>query len=244
MTKLSFVCILCLIANGLVFGALLDGQQAYYAFDGNFNDSSGNGNHGSAFGGVSFTSDQDGNSNSAANFNGSGHIDTGFLRAGFTEITVTAWFRYTGGINDGFRTIIGSDNGDFFVGKNSGNSNLGVQDGPYRPNMIVGSDAWNGEWHYVAYTFSGGIGTVFLDGTTITGTNTFGGAGGQINIGKESDNIFFFLGDIDEVRIFDRALSSSEVLQVQALTTVPEPSSVILLLFSVLVMGIYNKRSK
>ncbi len=49
---------------------LKDGLLAYYQFDGNTADSSGNSNHGIASGGLNFTTDKTGTANAAANFDG------------------------------------------------------------------------------------------------------------------------------------------------------------------------------
>src|SRR5579862_6460107 len=62
---------------------LASGLVAYYPFNGNVNDSSGNGLNGTIVGGVTFANDIAGNANSAANFDGStGYItvaDNGML---------------------------------------------------------------------------------------------------------------------------------------------------------------------
>ena len=50
-----------------------DGLVAYYPFNGNANDASGNGNHGTVIG-ATLTSDRDGNENSAYDFNGDNSI--------------------------------------------------------------------------------------------------------------------------------------------------------------------------
>lgn len=49
---------------------LKSGLLAHYKFDGNVGDSSGNNNHGTIFGNLSFTTDKAGTANSAANFDG------------------------------------------------------------------------------------------------------------------------------------------------------------------------------
>lgn len=52
-----------------LFGALADGLVAHYKFDGNANDSSGNGNNGVVHG-ATLTTDRFGNANSAYKFDG------------------------------------------------------------------------------------------------------------------------------------------------------------------------------
>ncbi len=248
MAKISLFFACFLLINTSAFGALLDGLQVHYTFDQTLNDSSGNNNDGVAFGGPTFSADKDGNANSAVSLDGlNDHIDVASLtRNSFSQLTITTWFRYTGATTDAFRTIIGSSNGDFFVGKNTGDTRFGVQDGPYNPSMITGSDAWDGEWHFIAYVANGNNGTLFLDGVTISGNSSFNStAGGFLNIGKEIDNNHYFKGDVDDMRIFDRVLSNDEILQVQVLnSTVPELNSALLFFISMLVASGYRKFSK
>jgi gliding motility-associated-like protein len=68
--------LLCLLAISLCFNDafaqvnLSAGLVAYYPFNGSFNDASGNGNNGTGMNGVTFGTDQWGNANSAAFFDG------------------------------------------------------------------------------------------------------------------------------------------------------------------------------
>ncbi|MFC1918348.1 LamG domain-containing protein [Chloroflexota bacterium] len=83
-------------------------------------------------------------------------------------------------------------------------------------------------WSHVALTFDGSLAKAYINGTV---TKTFTGLSGNIRvtsgplrIGTRSDNIIathpdvFFNGLIDEVKIFDRALSGGEI---QTLTVLP-----------------------
>ena len=72
-----------------------------------------------------------------------------------------------------------------------------------------------GSWQHVAVTLSGSTATWYLNGT-VAGMST--GLSGSIasnnlklSIGKNSQNYAFFNGKIDEVKIYNRALSASEI---------------------------------
>ena len=54
---------------------------------------------------------------------------------------------------------------EFFIGKNTGNTNIGVQDGNYSSTFVTGSNAFDGNWHQIVYTYDSGTGKIYLDGT-------------------------------------------------------------------------------
>ncbi|MCH8218516.1 MAG: LamG domain-containing protein, partial [Planctomycetes bacterium] len=83
----------------------------------------------------------------------------------------------------------------------------------------------DGEWHLVAGVFDNGTSTIFIDGyheAPVTGGSTIGtgnprygfvGAGSEATTfnGALNGNPNFFTGDLDDVRIYHRALSAAEV---------------------------------
>jgi hypothetical protein len=72
MKKIYYLFTLCVLFSAGA-GAQINlntGLVAYHPFDSSFNDFSGNGNHGVEYGGVSFTTDQWGNADHAAYFDG------------------------------------------------------------------------------------------------------------------------------------------------------------------------------
>jgi len=88
-----------LIAIGLswfpgAWADLSDGLVAYYPFNGNANDESGNGNHGTV-NGATLTEDLFENAESAYSFDGTNSfievMDTPALRLNNTDFTVSAW---------------------------------------------------------------------------------------------------------------------------------------------------------
>jgi hypothetical protein len=138
-------------------------------------------------------------------------------------MTVEAWFRYAGTATDSYTAIIGSYDGggttEFFIGKNAGNTDFGIQDGTYNAGMATASNAWDGSWHHFAYTYqeggtSGtGTGSLYLDGT-LKSTNTFAlnNASDIIYIGTELEGSgYYFPGDIDEVRFWNTVRTASQI---------------------------------
>jgi len=69
-----------------------------------------------------------------------------------------------------------------------------------------------GTWHHVAYTWDGTNNNLYVDGVAVTSTTTHdSGAVTAAFIGATSAAADFFNGSIDEVRIYDRALTATDV---------------------------------
>jgi hypothetical protein len=75
-----------------------------------------------------------------------------------------------------------------------------------------------GSWHHVAYTWDGSSNNLYVDGVAVTATATAhdSAAVTAAFIGATSAGAGFFNGSIDEVRIFDRALTAVEVSSLAA----------------------------
>jgi hypothetical protein len=208
---------------------LNNGLVAYYPFNGNANDASGNGNH-AIIHDASETVDRFGSASSAYDFNGSSsYIDIPQNPSIdlTTQFTLSAWIYQRGSQYAGYRIIdkcdSGSPNGVTFdtYGANTGGRQLRLQGaGTGTPGNVVGSTQYALlQWHHVVATVSGTLGSVYLDGT-LDGTGDAG------NIPHNNLNIFigrahpyngglteWFNGAIDDVRIYNRALSAPEIMQ-------------------------------
>ncbi len=68
------------------------------------------------------------------------------------------------------------------------------------------------EWHHIVMTWDGTNYYGYIDGAQVTTGIQVGNRGGSLYLCKV-DAGFFYSGSIDEVRVYNRALSSSEVLQ-------------------------------
>lgn len=71
-------------------------------------------------------------------------------------------------------------------------------------------------WHHIAVVLDSGEQRLYVDGALIgSGTNmaaaTLGGFTGQFYIATRGNGLSFFDGRVDDVRIYDRALSASEI---------------------------------
>ncbi len=146
-------------------------------------------------------------------------IVTGVTRGDLgDDYTLFAWYRFDGNVTDTYSPIIGSINGttsDFYFGKNSGNDQFRIRDGGSNWYTSPFTNAWDGNWHSVALVKEAGYVTLYLDGQAIdwrwniaTGTAT-----NTIMVGRDRWTNRTFNGAIDEVRIWDEALTQNEILK-------------------------------
>jgi hypothetical protein len=203
------------------------GLQAHYEFEGNTNDSSGNARHGAGIG-TTFVAGKIGQ---AVNLDGLDYVEiTGYKGIlGSSAVTVTAWIRTSStGTTD---TGLDSTNAIVGWGPNVAGQRFGfrVDAGRLRAehhggNIQGDTLVSDGGWHHVAVTIQENATIsypdviLYLDGTddtrpTIDTDPVFDlTAAEDVRIGsRPAGNDRFFMGQIDDVRIYDRALSPEEI---------------------------------
>ncbi len=181
--------------------------QAEYLFNGNFADSSSNGNT-LVNQGVTFTTDRFNNPNKAAFFDGLSYLDsqTSF---DFQDRTVSVWFFLTN-LNE--QTIINQDAssltyGSFSIAINSSGAIVGNAGGD--GGNIIGNNLAILQWYHVVITRSATETKYYLDGQLkYVGTPSSLGSTASPNpetvIGTDrTKNRRYFTGKIDDVQIFD-----------------------------------------
>ncbi len=200
------------------------GLVAYYPFSGNAQDESGNGNDGSAVGGAALAMDRFGSADSAYQLDGtSGYIEIpDSADFNFNQpLTVTAWIY----LNDNTSASIvgqwgpGGFGGDAFV--------LSVRSGKLRLTLprpgLYELDSQTTltemEWLFVGVVYDGADVKLFINGTQ-DASDTFAAAqvdsDQPVRIGLEeiiSGDPAYLDGLVDDVRIYNRALSDSEIDQ-------------------------------
>jgi uncharacterized protein (TIGR02145 family) len=211
-----------------------DGLVAWYPFNGNANDESGNVNNGTVYGAI-LTTDHLGNSYSAYAFNGTGdYIGLPYSTLwnfGLGDFTLASWFLSLDGTND---NIIRFDNG-YGPASLWGMRVFGVEleflcsgtGGAYFP--LSSNPVSTGIWHHTVMVRSSNSLLIYLDGnlvhteTTptigdIQTTGTYYPSIGRLG----SFNAEYFTGDLDDIGIWNRALTEVEI---QALYTAEIPIS-------------------
>jgi hypothetical protein len=203
--------------------------KLYVPFDDNADDMSGNGNNGIVYGAV-LTEDRNGNPNSAYQFNGvDSYIDFGTSDLGLTgssEITFCAWVKpdqpttyysqvlspeqfyrpymiRTRGLGSAvtaqcmIRTVDGADYIDADIG-----------------GIIVGN------WYHILCKYDGFNASIYVNGVlqnSVSMSGSLVASSQHILVGANptSPPSGFFHGVIDDIRIWNRALSASEIQDLQ-----------------------------
>jgi hypothetical protein len=211
-----------------------DSLVGYWGFDGDANDYSGNGNDGTV-NGATLNEDRHGNINSAYSFDGvDDYIELPYSdiwEFGNDNFSISAWFLTTDSLSKG--NIIRFDNG---YGPNSlwgmrvkyGGLNFlsGVNNSILSDSVNVADNGY----HYCTMVRDNGYLKIYLDGElilnelhTTVDINTNGTY--YPSIGRlGSYNGEYFTGSIDDIAIYNRALSAEEI---QAIYNEQAPSGLI-----------------
>jgi PKD repeat protein len=200
-----------------------DGLVAYYPFNGNANDESGNGNNGTVYGATA-TTDRFGQEKKAYNFVGD-NVNRITLSpfAPPSVISLSIWFYPTtsgpSGLNNSvlFSNIYGGRNYDnIYVGMQNGLINFLIRNSAgtgfiIYSNSSISLNQWN---HLVCIIDEQKQLRMYLDNVLQTQTNTWSGSyNGQTvtNIGNNVNDDDNFDGSLDDIRIYNYALTSSEI---------------------------------
>jgi len=233
MKRIIGVILIAVLFGGSNFAgaALTDGLVAHYEFEGNTYDSSDKGNDGTAYGGLKYGAGKIGQ---AAIFDGvDDFINTGLRVADFVSksMSLSAWV-YLTSTNDA-PTILGlTDHGNlggiFLRLYTNNNTNLSSYNGSSWDQVYALSDQPSlSNWHHYAFTYDASTknAIIYKNGSniasgTIAGIYNFGS--NVFTIANANSNSHF-AGKIDELRIYDRALTISEIQQLAAAGTTPQP---------------------
>ncbi len=235
---------------------LADGLVAHYTFDGNVNDATGNGHNGTVYGGAGYS---EGVVGSAIDMDG---LDD-YVRVSDAEdlrmqdsFSASIWFRAESvdvkwkllhklGLSSAINYSFASDPIDS-VWYLSGHFEA-TSDADYYLKLEDEGVVKSNVWHHAAFTKNGDTFTMYLDGDVLdTRNHSFTEAVGAydmlIGAGDYSGPATFnyFPGQLDELRIYDRALSSGEVGQL----AVPEPATAISLMVGSFVVLCYRRVRK
>jgi hypothetical protein len=217
-----FICFMNISAFAQVSS---EGLVAYFPFNNNSADESGNKNHGKVFG-ATLTKDRLGNPNAAYYFDGNDHIrveDSPTLR--LKTITYSAWYKFddnapstqlffgkhigTGYLDSYAQWIEGGE----LRGSVGDNDNFGNYiRKPFNPEPNI--------WYHLVYMFDDvkNIQKMYINGAiavTQSETKSVEYDNEPLLIGAGNDWLsphFFFYGTIDDVRIYNRLLNDKEIV--------------------------------
>jgi len=226
---------------------ITDGLVACYKFDGNANDGSGNGNDGIAQGSVSYVAGVKGSAVKFGGISSPGDIlvkNSASIQ--FNQgLTISSFVKISDPIGmDGYNKKVA--NGDHtLVAKSHDRKGLYMRASVNASSLFDtrgGNDVYTSKpfyfgnattadkkdkWVHIAYVIGNGVSKIFLDGVLITpstGTVDFSIANQQdLYIGKYSDYWYPSGAAMDDLLIYNRALSDAEIKELYAGSCNPEP---------------------
>jgi hypothetical protein len=211
-----------------------DGLVGWWPFNGNANDESGNGNDGVVNGAV-LSTDRFGNFNSAFDFDGLNDFITATnsasLQSPNTTITISAWFKIDDWDNNfnpfGYAALV---------------SKSDINNCQYRVNVstIDMSFVYNsanlkwtypknfiqlGVWNNVIVKFEQNISTFYFNGEAFLNDNDNSepfGTSQNLDFGRDQiGGVDYFNGTLDDIAIYNRALTEQEIQNLYTGTTPP-----------------------
>jgi hypothetical protein len=206
------------MASRTLPSGLLEGLVAYYPFNGNANDESGNGKDGTVFG-ADLTTDRFGNADRAYEFDGISdyiYAPVDIRQSTIPQLTMTAW----ASLRDSTRTgwggrVVSHDNGGF-----QRTFGVDTRGGGFGWSAFAGTGEVLGyhpvtfdEWTFLAVTYDliNESVTLHVNDQSYSKEGICGDALDFIRIGSNPTYGEYFGGSIDEVRIYDRILSEAEI---------------------------------
>jgi hypothetical protein len=206
-----------------------NGLVAYYPFNGNANDESGNNNNG-VVNGATLTTDRFGGVNKAYSFMNNYIIVPSSNLFNSHDLSVSMWvsssstqrqvplirLSYSDASNEnfGFTLNFNNQNGVEFVAKYN-NPNCAPGSGWERNEKI--QNILDSNFHHIVGTIIGNTMNLYIDGilaNTITTpySQTSSCWNGDIQIGRNWSNFTdYFIGKLDDIRIYNRALTQEEI---------------------------------
>jgi len=234
-TKLVILILMVISISGL-YASLSDSLVAYYPFNGNANDESGNEHNGTTFG-PSLTYDRFGNENSAYEFDGTndyialdmhyangdtldkftfvGWYKTSFSSSGYSS----NWSFFDFDRSEWFNFYIRGDNGKLaFSGADGVNGNFDIyadtasNDGQWHQGVVI----YDSDNNHVKFYLDGNLDGVSTFTNTVPITDTFTkygfiGDGSEATSFNGPRNNIYYDGAIDDIRFYNRILTEDEI---------------------------------
>ena len=248
--EVALVIMVCTVPK-IVFADLSAGLVLHYEFEGSADDSSANRYDGMVYG-ATLTTDRFGNLDSAYHFDGmDDYIDMNTSLGGYSAFSEFAWVRIDS-LESGNNFIQSSNWYQNDTLGNDGGFDLAITNGYIRSwvnqpdrtggSVLAGPYIDLNEWFLVGFTWDGSTHRLYLDGVEVasaTYTGEMGTSDKTSLIGAKHYGLGltdFFNGDVDDLRVYERALTNSEI---HDLSVVPLPAAALL---GILGLGIAASR--
>ena len=227
------------LERGYNLGSLTDGLVAYYPFDDDADDGTtaidSTRNRDVPIVGATHTTDS-AVGDTAMSFDGTDdYIPLGlYLDKAISEITVTCWVKTT----TDSQIVISHDRSEYYrLGINSATSTTGAvslsltSSGGAITDYSGNTRVDDGAWHHIGFTYNSGKFQIYVDGSVDasgshgnqigTGVTRYGfiADGSEASSFDGSRNQLYYTGDVDDARIYSRALSAPEIQALYELTS-------------------------
>jgi hypothetical protein len=227
----AIICSMLLIGTiGLFADVPTDNLIAYYPFNGNANDESGNNYHGVVYG-AALTTDRFGNMNSAYSFQSKyDYISVNYpaIKLLNTSFTISAWVKIASYPGSYGQFIRRGNHANYILGVYGNNVGFSYSSNPpplYIPNMVISDTTINlNEWTLVTGVYDRDLGITklyvngILDGFNPNAQDPHNPwENPPLEIGnwygtRNWWNYTAFTGDLDDILIYKRALTDEEIL--------------------------------
>jgi len=219
------------LSSGLVGYWPLDGNTINWATN-TFKDVIG-GNNATSTGLSTTTAPVIGKIGQALQFNGSSYMSLGnILNPGLNNFSWGTWFKTSSSADQGLiaKSLFGSQDSRWFLILNDGGNTIGcsvVKAGNVPQNAAITSPSYNdGKWHHAMCVanrtgnlvlYMDGVSKATVDISSLSAQNISTSdcleIGGYNNASGNCSTNLHFIGSLDDVRIYNRALSAQEVQQ-------------------------------
>lgn len=214
------------------FADLSEGLEAYYPFNGNAKDETGNGYDGTVEG-ATLTEDRNGNPANAYAFDGIDdyiNLGTSLDVPSWTNYAVSLWFLHDGGgttVRGYGQKILSKSTWyeDFHLLVNTSEGGTGAlrywttYHSGWGTSLYDERDFRDNQWHHVVVNKKGNDGTLWVDGIEVDSSSMIYTVFNDepLLVGFTSHGDIYqrhhFSGKIDDIRIYDRVLSESEIME-------------------------------
>lgn len=219
MRALAMTLLFTLACATIAWAQLDSGLVAYYPFNGNSNDESGNNRNLTNYG-ATLTADRFGNANSAYSFDGvTSYLQANAYPALLTTFTYSAWIKVTvagPSRNYSFGTYGAEDEwlSTWGVGYNPFGHFIAVYDrtnDAWMPTLDIGN-----QWAHVVIVYASTTRSIYINGAFFASQNIttpiISPPSNDLRIGRHTNNgTQEFQGMIDDIRLYNRALSAEEI---------------------------------
>ncbi|MGR6088551.1 MAG: LamG-like jellyroll fold domain-containing protein [Arcticibacter sp.] len=231
-----FICATVTMAQTVPSYVPTNGLVGWWPFNGNANDESGNGNNGTV-NGATLTNDRNGNVNCAYSFDGVDDYILALKNTTFSnQITFNAWANLSqlGGVQTIFCSWgTNSSQRTFTLYYESSSYHISIQTTNAQEYCVSTTTPVANTWTMLTGSYDGLNLKLYENGQLVSTTSTTNSSFGPIQynqyfMGTEDPNIQLFYGKIDDIGIWNRALSQQEITALytgQTPCTKPEPVS-------------------